>query len=142
MDLSLNGQNYKTAKLPTMESFHVARRLAPAIFAMGSGVMASIQAGVLKDAIGIEALGPLVGVIASMSNEDSQFVLDNCLAVCHRQQVNGWAPVFIAGGGLAFQDIGLREMLRLVIAVIQDNLGNFLDVLQIQPSETANPPQG
>lgn len=137
MDLQIGNHSYRFGKLDAFEQFHVARRLAPAVFAMGASAMGALKTGEFDNKALLSSIAPLVGIIAGMSNGDSQFVLDTCLSVCSRQSGNNYAKVFTAGGGLLFDDIDMAVMLRLVFSVIRDNLGNFTDALPTAPLETA-----
>lgn len=137
MEIAIKEQNYRILKLDPFAQFHIARRLAPAMWALGSGVTEALKTGDTS-AIGLDVVGSLVDVISRMTNDDSQFVLNTCLSAVHRQQGAGWAKVFVADGiPLAFQDIDLPVMLQLVAAVVKENLGNFLDALPTTPPATA-----
>lgn len=142
MELSINGQTYRVDKLNAFAQFHVARRLAPALWALGSGAMSTLkQGGEFSDAVALGAIGPLVEVIAKMSNADSEYVLAACLGVCSRQSGTGWQKVYAEGGGLLFQDIDLPAMMQLTMAAIRENLGNFLDALPTaQPADAGGSP--
>lgn len=141
MEFTIGNHNYRTVKLDVFQSFHVGRKISPCIFAMGAGTLQAIKNGMMDDAVVMGSIGPLVAVISSMSDADSQFVLDTCLNVCSRQEPGGWAKIFVPGGGLIFQDIEMPTMLKIVAKVIQENLGNFLDALPTPEPETAKPPQ-
>lgn len=143
MELTLNGQTYRVDRLNAFQQFHVARRLAPALWALGKGAMLNAQAAgaSFSDAVALGAIGPLVEVIAKMSNEESEYVLAACLGVCYRQSGNGWQKVYAEGGGLMFQDIDLPTMMQLTVAAIQENLGNFLNALPTaQPADAGASP--
>jgi hypothetical protein len=116
--VEINGQSYRIGRLDAKKQFHVARRLAPLLAGLG---------GALKpEAKGFaELVSPIAEALAKMSDEDTDYVLDTCLMVVQRQQGEGWQNVMVKGGGLMFQDIDLPTMLRLAVAVIQQNLGSF-----------------
>ena len=116
--VEINGQSYRIGRLDAKKQFHVARRLAPLLAGLG---------GALKgEAKGFaEMVSPIAEALAKMSDEDSDYVIDTCLAVVARQQGSDWAGVMARNGGLMFQDIDLPAMLRLAVAVIQHNLGSF-----------------
>jgi hypothetical protein len=127
MQLTINDQIYAIGKIDAVKQFHVARRLAPALVALGGAAIVVLkQGGALTDAAAVASIGPLVEVIAGMSDDDSEYVLRACLAVVSRRSGDGWAPVQNAQGGLMFQDVDMSVMLRLTFAVIKDNLGNFM----------------
>lgn len=140
MEIAINGINYKIEKLNAIKQFHVARRLAPAMWALGAAALTTLKgnkAGGDDNIVAAltQAAGPLVQVISSMSDADSQYVLDTCLSVCSRQETGGYQKVFVEGGGIMFKDIDLPIMLQLVLAAIRENLGNFLDALPAKSQE-------
>lgn len=136
-ELAIGGNNYRIGKLTPFQQFHIARRLAPVLFALGSS--AEQAADKLRASIegqGLDTLsvyGPVADVLSKMSDADSEYVLGTCLAVVHRQQGASWAAVHAQGGGLMFQDIGLAEMMQLAVAVLKENLGNFFGAGSDQP---------
>lgn len=149
----IGGNVYAVEKLDVMRQFHVARRLAPAVWALSrsagavlkqalpEGVPATfenvvkglkgLEDGALMGAV-ISAAGPLVDVFAHMSDEDSQYVINACLSVCSRR-VNdtGWQVAYVEGSGFMFHDMSLPEMMQLVFLAIQHNLGNFTHALAV-----------
>lgn len=146
MELVLGANTYDIGKLNVTQQFHVARRLAPAIWAlsrsaasvlkeaMPEGValtmdnvvkgLKGLEDGALVGAV-ISAAGPLVDVMAHMSDADTEYVINTCLSVCSRQAGQGWQILYVPGSGFTFQDMSLPEMLQLVIAAIRANLANF-----------------
>jgi predicted Zn-ribbon and HTH transcriptional regulator len=151
MEQQINGHTYHFDKLPLDEQFHVARRLAPAVWAFGQSSLSVLQnalpegvsltlANLQKSLMGLEdgammglllsSADPLVKIISHMSNADSEYILYRCLLKVSRQVetggVNvGWQPVYAENGGFIFQDMELPEMLQLVVASVRRNLGNF-----------------
>jgi hypothetical protein len=152
IELPLGGHNYQVAKLDVMRQLHVARRLAPAVWALArsggqvlkealpEGVpmsmenivkgLKSLEDGALMGAV-IQAAGPLVDVFAHMSNADSEYIINECLSVCSREVDNngGWQVAYVEGSGFLFHDMQLPEMLQLVMVAIRHNLGNFTPAL-------------
>lgn len=132
-NLLIAGQNYRIGKLNALTQFHVVRRLGPVLATMG------VSMGMLKQGLNLtqesflELLGPITGVLAQMSNEDTDYIIFTCLSAVSRQQGDtGFAPVATANR-LMFEDIDLPAMLRLVVEVLKASLGNFLMEL---PGET------
>jgi hypothetical protein len=146
MDVEINGQQYRIGKLDARKQLHVARRLAstPMSVLIGAGA----EPGELPDAIRARAeasgfdpaeaqnllpmLLPALSLrsLGELSEADCDYIVNNCLSVCHRQSgANGaqnWLPVFNAQAGqLAFQDIDLDGMLQLTVQVLRENLGSF-----------------
>lgn len=128
-DRDINGQKYRIGKLTPKEQFHVARRLVPLLTGLAGAAMPSVLAGV-TDAAALtdDALGQILlafsGGLSKMSNEDSEYVIDTCLSAVQRKQGEIWAPVLVKGG-MMFADIRLPDMVQLVVAVVQENLGSF-----------------
>jgi hypothetical protein len=126
MELDIDAKKYRTGRLTAFQQFHIARKLAPALFALGKAAMKDEgQLSSMKDFDVLLAFGPLVEVISKMSEADTEYVLNVCLSTCQRQEGNAWAAVYTIGQRLMFEDIGLQAMLQLTVAVIRENLGNF-----------------
>lgn len=134
MEIEISGQRYTVGKMDAFKQYHVARKLAPALFALG-GVAAGLK-NLPKDDSGklditddkaMIVFGPVAQALAGMSEDDSNSVLRACLGVCSRAQGAGWAKVLAPGETLKlmFEDIDLSVMFQLAMTVIQENLGNF-----------------
>jgi hypothetical protein len=70
-------------------------------------------------------------VLVELSDDDSRKVMRTCLNVCRLYDENAGGsprPVLVNSPGLVLRDgnIGLDEMITLVLQVIENNLGNFL----------------
>lgn len=138
-DFEINGKIYRIGALTGRQQFHVARRLAPAIWALFSVVSqdeAPITAAKIQTTIdALEDLGvlkPVAECIANMSDADSDYIIDTCLSVVTREASGQWAKVWIPGSGSMFgSDMNLQVIMKLVIAVIKENMGNFSDALQM-----------
>lgn len=151
LELQLGEHTYNVDKLDVMRQFHVARRLAPAVWALARSAGAvlknalpegvpmtfanvvtglkGLEDGALMGAV-VESAGPLVDVFAHMSNDDSQYVINECLSVCSRKVGDaGWQVAYVEGAGFMFHDMSLPEMMQLVFAAIRHNLGNFMPAL-------------
>lgn len=114
----IGGQQYRIGRLDAKKQFHVARRLAPLLAGLGGALQAESKEFV-------QLVAPIADALSKMSDEDTDYVIDTCLAVVQRRQNNQWASVVVRNGGLMFQDIDMAQMLQLTVAVIQGNLGNF-----------------
>lgn len=139
------GTNYRIGRLDPFVQFHVARRLAPILANLGTALKEAApllqskqatggtpeEAAASKDAEDFDALavaiGPIAETLAKMSDEDVDYILHKCLAVCQRDIGGGkWAPVQLRGGTrLMFEDIDLPTLMGLTINTIQDNLSSF-----------------
>jgi len=146
LDVTIGAHTYTVQKLDVMRQFHVARRLAPAVWALSRSAgdvlrealpegtpfslqsitagLRSLEDGALMGAV-IKAAGPLVDVFAHMSNEDSEFIINECLSVCTRDTGSGHQVAYVPGSGIMFHDMQLPDILKLVLAAIQFNLANF-----------------
>lgn len=142
MEITLNGVRYSSVKLDAFKQFHIARRLAPVVLALGLGASLMVKFNEAKatpkpktegeeaqDAlISLSTAGkPIADVLAAMSDTDSEYVLKACLGCVSREQVGGsWGPVLNSAGTLQYHDIPLTDMVRLCQAVVAENLGNFI----------------
>jgi hypothetical protein len=133
----LKGITYSIGKMNVFEKFHVARRLGPMLSDIIAAFLAApnlLAGGGDEEARMLEILqiatGPLANSLAKMSNEDADYITHACLSVCQRKQANGYAKVFISGGGIMFQDIELDSFLGLTFFALQENLGPFFPIGQ------------
>lgn len=146
MEFTINGVEYRAAKLTVFDQLKVSRKVLPLIVKIVSDV--ALLKNALKDkqpeseAIfkTIETVLPKIAdVLAEMSDENVDAILHPCLKVVSRKAPvgNAWVPVF-SDGLLMFDDIDLFTMLGIAARVIGDNLGNFLHALPT--TETTTPP--
>lgn len=124
-EITIASNKYRIGKINALQQFHVARRLAPVLAAMGVSLhQLSSGAKVSMDDF-MPILGPVTEILSRMSDEDSNYIIFSALAVTERQQGDKWAPV-VNGVSLMFQDLDLPAMMRLVVEVLKENLGGFL----------------
>jgi len=117
--IEVGGHMYRIGRMDVRKQFHVARRIGPAMLGFLGGSM-------LKGAKLADMIGPVVDALSKMSDEDSDYVLDQCLVVVTRAQNGGeWARIIAPNGGLMFQDIDLPQMLKLAQSVLAENLRGF-----------------
>jgi hypothetical protein len=128
MELEVSGHIYQTRKMTPMTQFHVMRRIAPVIFALGESASDELLTQLAGSDL-LKALEPVSNILATMPDNEVEYVLNTCLDHVDRKQQTGWAKIQAAGGAMMFSDIELSDMLKLSAAVVQDNLGNFLDAL-------------
>lgn len=125
--IEIKGSVYRMGKLNALAQFHVTRRLGPILATMGIS-LSKLEAGAKgmswDDFLPI--LEPITDVMAKMSNQDVDYVIITCLSVVSRQQGEGKFSPIMTGTNLLFEDIDMPVMLRLVVAVLQENLGGFL----------------
>lgn len=113
MDFDINGNAYRSEKLDAKRQFHLARRLAPIL-----SKIPGVQENKLFEVIADE--------IAMMSDENCDYVIDNCLSVVKRQQGDAWVPVFNARANrMQFHDIDMGAMLQIARYVLEENLQSF-----------------
>jgi hypothetical protein len=144
-------------RMNVFDQAHVARKVAPIWFGMGRGYIQAQQhritndsgegytngedqaGGAVENAIMFEAMQPISEILAKMEDEDVNYVLKKCLAVCQRWNGQQWVPM-MRGGNLMFEDIDLATLLQLVMEVVSDNLGPSLLGLLGQRSATEDSP--
>jgi len=89
---------------------------------------------------GVQMIPELARAIGSMSDEDSDYILDACLKTVQRQEAAGWQMIMTPNGQIFYPDIDLSAMVQIAAQVIQDNLGNFFRApLQPQAPGAAAP---
>lgn len=127
--IEIAGHQYTVGKLDARRQFHVVRRLAPILAGLGEATVKALQNG-KKPSFEVIAQ-PIADKLAKMSNEDVDYVLTSCLSVCSRL-VNG-EPALVQAPKtdlLMFPDITMEVMLKLMIAVIEENMGDFFTLAQ------------
>jgi len=143
-EIQLNDQTYRLGRLNAFQQLHVSRKVGPLIPALIPAFLAISKEGVTMDGIGRLApmIQPFTDAFASMADADVEYVASVCLSVVQRQQGSTWAPVWsVQGKCLMFDDLDLGSVLPLVVRVITENLGPFINGLltaQTQPTS----PQG
>lgn len=129
---------YQIGKLPAMTQFHVVRRLGPVLAAMGVSITEAMTAGKsLRDNVDMFAImGTASEVMARMSNDDVEYVINSSLAVVKRKQGDRWMAI-MTGKSFQFQDIDMQLMLRLTVEVLKENLAGFFPQA-VDASSTSN----
>lgn len=131
-EFDVGGQTYRVGKLDAFRQFHVSRRIAPIIPTLVPVFVKMARDGNLTDDIAglSEVLVPFAEGIANMSDEASEYVMANCLSVVQRKNQAGWAAVWNTQGKVCmFDDMDLGIIMQLVMKVIQDSLGPFIQGL-------------
>jgi len=147
---NINGHAYRIGTLDAKRQFHVVRRLAPVLAASGTAARAWLarnpvdqQASQATPAVGLadlfDAFGPLAEAVGGLSDDNTDYVLNTCLAVCQRNTGTAWAAVATRDGHLMFADLSMVEMLRLTMAVLQENLSGFLGEIGGPLSDASGP---
>lgn len=131
-EFEINGIMYRTSRLDAFKQLYITRRLAPSIGKL-LGVaddfdQASPVAQTQKSDADIrikDFIQPVTDAIYALSDKDMDFVIKTCLKVVRRKDVTGgWVPV-IRDDKIMFEDMDLVTLIRLVAAVIKDNLMAF-----------------
>lgn len=130
MERMIGETAYQIGKMDARKQLHVVRRLVPTL-------LEAVPLAELKDIKSLDLtkvvskLGPLSDALASMKDEDVDYIIDTCLAVVSRKVDGdrGWAPLITQGGGMMY-DIDLGTMMSLTFEVVQENLQGFFDALQ------------
>jgi len=138
MEFTLNEIPFRIAKLDVFQQLKVSRKLLPLLAGLLADINTVKSAAAAGDYFQVleKALPAIAQSLANMSEEDTNAILHPCLAVVSRQQGKGWVPIF-SQGVLMFDDLDLPTMLRLVLRVVEDSLGDFLPELPV--NKTADP---
>ncbi len=115
--MKINGSEYRTTRLSTFQQFDIARRLAPVL------TMLALQ----KDPNKLETSFPqaFCGLTQGMEKPDIDIILSTCLSNVSRIVSGGAVPIY-SGGLLAYDDIDLSTMLKLIwIVLVENNLLSF-----------------
>lgn len=130
MDFTVNNVEYTSSRLDAKKQFHLARRLGPVL-----AKIPGVSEGQIFEVIAEE--------IAGMSDENCDYILDNCLAVVKRRQGGDtWVPVFNQRANrMQFDDIDMPTMLQIARHVLEENLSSFfggkLGLDGLSPKQTA-----
>ncbi len=141
-EFDLAGNTYRFGKMTAFQQFHVSRRIAPIIPTLVPVFVKISQDGnLLADLPGLaEVLQPFADGLAAMSDEASEYVMSNCLSVVQRKHSNGWTAVWNSNAKVCmFDDMDLGTIIQIVVRVIQDSLGPFIQGLLT--SQTSDPTQ-
>ncbi|MBF7687081.1 phage tail assembly chaperone [Acinetobacter rathckeae] len=152
--LNIGGHKYTISKLNAFDQLHVSRKIAPLTPHIIPVISEVMHGGLVKalqkidsdidvsqiDVKNIDdlinnvdfklldglstALSPLTKAYAELPQEDVDYVIYKCLSACSR---NG-AKV-CRNNAIMFDDLELSQMLALVVAVIRDSMGNFIQGL-------------
>ena len=144
-EVEIDGNRYQIGRLDAKTQFHVARRVAPLLSALGQGAAALDGAapdpeGEVSDGDMLKVFGPLANALSAMDDAQCDYVINRCLSVVRRHNGQQWTPVMAPNGALMFDaDHGftMQVMMRLTIAVIQENIGGFFAAAPAQGSAGA-----
>lgn len=125
-EIEIGGTLYQCNKIsPARRQYHVMRRLLPAIGEFVN-LFTAQQAGIeVPDG---EWMGAVARAVPTLSDADSDYVLDNALAFVRFKSGDRWAPLTASNGsGLMLDALvdDLATQLRLVFEVLRESLENF-----------------
>ncbi len=148
IEFELSGQKYRAGKLSAFEQLHLSRKIAPLLPKMLPvfAQIASRRGAANGDEPSTEdhqpppdldaladAFSPLAQALAEMPDADCEYVFASCLRVVSRLQAQAWASIWnTSAKSLMFDDIDLPVMTQMVVKVIADNLGPFMQGLLAQ----------
>jgi len=118
MEFELSEKRYSVGKLDARTQFHIVRRLAP--------VLSELAPALKNKGNDLEALVPLTGAIAKLTDEDADYCLFGLLKVVYRFQGQGLGtgPV-CTGNSLMYDDIDMSVMLQLAWKSLSYNMSGF-----------------
>ncbi len=121
-EITIGEHTFVLGRMPVRKQFHVARRLAP-LFSAFIG-----QAGVdgLKNGLADLQIQPIMDALATMKDDDCDYVLDACLSVVKIMQAGRATPIMASNGRLMFDDITMPQMLQIAAEVVMQDLAGFM----------------
>ena len=128
--MKIKNFEYKTTKLNTFQQFDIARKMAPVL------TFLALQ----KDAKTLERgfATAFCGLTQDMNKPDMDSILATCLSEVTREVAPGtYAKVFVSGV-LAYDDIDLQTMLKLIWHVLVEN--NLIDFFSDALSDSTAKP--
>jgi hypothetical protein len=148
--LTIGDTDYQIYPIPAVKQFQILRRLGP-ILARPLLQLLPTLLRMLSDESGhvdekekeevlktvFSALPDVATGLASLSDEDVEYVIYNCLDYCWKRQEKGWARLR-QGGVMMFADLDMGTMIRLVIEAIKANMTEVFSTGQPKAS-TASP---
>ena len=147
--MQIGQYEYDIGRLNAVDQLHVSRKIAPIVPTImpiltelskggihkliaqleqveegDTSQLENIELGGLSD-----ALSPLMEAFASMPEDDVNYVIHKCLSVVKRD-----SALVCRGQSIMFDDLGMEHILPLTLAVIRQNLGNFIQGLLTKAS--------
>lgn len=145
IEFEIGAHAYKGGGMTPLVQFHITRRLAPFMGAMAKvrGTNQVRDTGNDEDGkqepqpLMAEAIQPIMDAVASMRDEDAEYVLFSCLATVKRKQNDSWAALTTSNKQLMFQDVDMSTMLQIAVKVLISDLGPFFGGLFAQAQAAA-----
>lgn len=134
--VTIKDVQYQAKKMPPRQQFHVLRRLTPLMTAAGPAALMLLDDSKNKDEVMatiIDTIGPIAQVLSSLPDEQLDYVLDACMLVCERLDIdNKWHPVAMTGPrGIQrmYSDIDSSVEMRLAVEALKVNAAGFFGQL-------------
>ena len=132
-EVTINGQEYLIGKLNARQQLMIVKRLAPVLqglLPIWAMIQQSESGQLSPNELGFHAAVAISNTISSLSDNDTDFVLDMCLsAVKFKSPVGNWAPLRAGnnGSGMVMLEKAddLAVQMRLLWEVLYENLRNF-----------------
>lgn len=118
-EVEIDGKVYAIARMDVFVQFHVARRLGPL-----APTILTYLARPPKERDMMDLFYPLMSTLSTLSDNDTDYILNQCLSVVSLKQDKGFAKIW-SSGGLMFDDITMPTMLQLTWQVILKDIASF-----------------
>jgi hypothetical protein len=145
VEFEIDGKEFRADKLNAIQQFNVSRKIAPLIpplIPIFMQVTRDAEKGVaVKDDMDVLAqlLTPFADGLAAMNDEAAEYVFSTCLSVVRYKHGDNWAAIWSAANRVVMFD-NLNDgalLIRVIVKVIVDSLGNFIAAFRIGQQETA-----
>ena len=120
--LTIGDRTYQVGRLNVFKQLKIGRRLSPLqLQFINSAVPGESELNIDRNlfAAGVAA------TLMQLPDVDFELITNECLNVVQVQQEKGWADLKSLSGVLMFDDINPTTILKLTLAVIEENLGSF-----------------
>lgn len=140
-EFEVRGRLYRSGRIDARKQFHIVRRFAPVLPSF-SGLVSKIsfdEGGKpsIDPALIMEASEPLTRAMASMPDEDADYIINEALKVTQRALKNSdgtvmsWSSMWNAQANVPkFDDTTLTELMQIVWHTVQENLEDFFAILR------------
>lgn len=152
IEFDMDGGHYRLEKPNAMQQLHLSRKLAPLLPALApvvdrmlqelrgknSGEFAKVIEGKLLDLA--QLAQPFADQLANMKDEDAEYVFDLCLGCTWVQHDGNWIKFWVKGAKMpSVKELNDPSiMIKLVLRVIRESLGNFITGFATNVQEPAS----
>lgn len=143
IEFTINGRDFHCEKMNVFDQAHLLSAVSPLVAGIAPLFMLmSKQGGLTADVTTLpELLKPLADALSDMPNEKREKLIGRCLADVKVDHDGRWIPLWNAAAKRSsieeYND--LFPILKIVIQVVQGNLGNFLSGLLSTGGQSGNP---